>query len=241
MKVWLANWSLRLLSLFLAFVLWFVVSGPRREPVSERAFAAPLSLLRMPRNLVITTPVPDTVSVRLRGRVSDLRAVSSQNLEVPLDLAAAQPGNATVTLLPRAINVQPQIEVMSIDPNQLHFRIEQIRQKVVPIRPFLVGEPPGGYAIGDVTMSPDHALVSGPASQIRNISEVATERIIMTGRTETFVQNVAVVSDSALIRIIDPLTAEVTVPLTAEIGPAEPSTKGTTTIGEKKSKKKKTP
>lgn len=239
MKGWLATWALRLLSLFLALVFWFVVSGPRREPVSERAFAAPLSLLRMPRDLVITTAVPDTVSVRLRGRVSDLRAVSSQNLEVPLDLSAAQPGDATVTLLQRAINVPPEIEVISIEPNQLHFRIEQIRQKVVPIRPFLVGEPPAGYAIGDVTLVPDHALISGPASQIRKISEVATERIIMTGRTEAFAQNVAVVSDSALIRIIDPLTVEVNVPVTPE--PAEPAVTATTDTEEKKTRKKPSP
>ena len=33
-------------SLFLAFTVWFVVSAPRREPVSERAFAAPVSLVR---------------------------------------------------------------------------------------------------------------------------------------------------------------------------------------------------
>ena len=62
--------------------MWFVVSAPRRESVSERAFAVPLSLVGMPRDLAITTPVPDTVSVRLRGRNSDLRALSSQESDV---------------------------------------------------------------------------------------------------------------------------------------------------------------
>jgi len=237
-KDWIARWLLRLLSLFLAFVLWWVVSAPRREPVSERAFAAPLSLLRMPRDLIITTQVPDTVSVRLRGRVSDLRAVSSQNLEVPLDLSNAQPGDATVTLLPRAINVPPDIEVMSIDPNQLRFRIEQLRQKVVPIRPFLAGPPPAGYVVGDVTMNPSYALVSGPASQIRKLTEVATDRIIMTGRTATFVQNVAVVSDSPYVRIINPQTVDATVPLTPEITPAAPAATEPAEPAEKKSKSK---
>lgn len=238
MRNWIATWLLRLLSLFLAFVLWYFVSGPRREPVSERAFAAPLSVLRMPSDLIITTPMPDTVSVRLRGRVSDLRAVSAQNLEVPLDLKSAQPGDATVTLLPRAINVPPEIEVMSIDPNQLHFRIEQLRQKVVPIRPFLAGPPPTGFVLGDVTLNPDLALVSGPASQIRKLTEVATDRIIMTGRTATFVQNVAVVSDSPYIRIINPPTVDVTVPLTPEIAPAEPAETDTTGTPDKKAPKK---
>ena len=222
MNGWLANLPLKVLSLFLAFTMWFVISAPRRESVSERAFAVPLSLVGMPRDLAITTAVPDTVSVRLRGRNSDLRALSSQNLEVPLDLKTVVPGDITITIRPQSINVPPQVEVASIDPNKVRFRVEQVRQKIVPIRAFLVGQPPAGRTVGDATLVPDHALVSGPASQIRNLSEVATERVIMTGRTETFTQNVGVVSDSSLIRIIDPLMAQVTVPLNEEIGPSQP-------------------
>jgi YbbR domain-containing protein len=230
MNGWGSNLPLKALSLFLAFTVWFVVSAPRRERMSERAFAVPLSLVGMPRDLVITTPVPDTVSVRLRGRLSELRSVSSQNLEVTLNLGWATAGEATIALGPQAINVPPDIEVISIDPSRVHFRVEQVRQKVVPIRPFLIGQPPSGYAVGDLTLAPDQALVTGPASQVRKLSEVATERIIMTGRTETFVQNVAVVSDSSLIRIVNPLTTQVTVPVTAEVGPVP----GTPMLGAKK-------
>lgn len=231
---------LKLISLALAFTVWFFVSAPRRERVSERAFAAPLALVNVPRDLVITTPVPDTVSVRLRGRVSDLRSLSSQNLEVTLNLGWAQPGEATITLTPQAINVPPQVEVVSIDPTKLRFHVERLRQKIVPIRPFLVGQPPAGYSTGDPTLTPTDALVSGPASQIQKVSEVATERIIMTGRTGAFVQDVAVVSDSPLVRVIQPLTVQVFVPVNAEIGPpaAETPTETATTSDTAGKKKK---
>jgi len=229
MRPWVSNLGLKLLSLFLAFVVWLVVSAPRRENVSERAFAAPLSLIGIPRELVITTSVPDTVNVRLRGRASDLRTLSSQNLEVTLDLRWIQPGDAQVTLRPQAINVPPNVEVVSIDPTKMRFRVEQLRQRAVPIRPFLVGEPPGGFVAGDPTVAPDQALVSGPASQVRNVSEVATERIIMTGRNGTFTQSVAVVSDTPLVRIIEPLTTQVTVPVFPEVGPTPPAETTSTT------------
>ena len=194
---------LKALSLFLAFVVWFVVSSPRRERVSERAFAAPLSLVGMRRDLVITTPVPDTVSVRLRGRASEVRSLSSQNLEVTVDLAWAQKGGeVTITLRPQAINVPPGIEVVSIDPTKVRFRVEQVRQRVVPIRPFLVGELPSGYQAGEPTLVPDHALVSGPSSLIQKISEVATERIIMTGRTGTFVQNARTLLQDKMLFVV---------------------------------------
>ncbi len=216
-----SNLGLKLVALFLAVVLWWFVSAPRREPVYERAFPAPLSIVRLPRDLVITTQLPDTVTVRLRGRASDLRSVPSQNLEVILDLNWAQPGDATITLRPQAINnVPPNAEALSIEPNKLRFRIEQLRQRVVRIRPFLVGQVPESVVAGEPTVAPDEALISGPTSQIRNTVEVATERIIMTGRSETFTQNVAVVSDSPLVRVIQPLTVAVTVPVLPKVGPA---------------------
>src|SRR5258708_21548814 len=157
--------AMRFVALFLAFVVWFVVSAPRRERVSEKAFAAPVVLIGMPRDLVITTPVPDNVNVRLRGRVTQLRSLSSQNLEVTVDLSFATPGDATITLRPQAINAPPDVEVISIDPNKLRFRVEQLRQRVVPVRPFLVGNLPAGYVAGDPTVQPEQALISGPAAQ----------------------------------------------------------------------------
>ncbi|HEV7921612.1 MAG TPA: CdaR family protein [Thermoanaerobaculia bacterium] len=222
------NLGLKLIALFLALVVWFFTSAPRREAVSERAFSAPLSFIRMPRELVITTQLPDSVNVRLRGRVSDLRSVSSQNMEVTVDLSQSQPGETTITLLPQAINVPPEVEVVSMEPNKIRFRVEQLRQRAVPIRPFLVGEPPLGYTAGEPTVAPAEALVSGPASQIRNLAEVATERIIMTGRTEAFTQSVAVVSDSPLVRVIEPVNVQVTVPVLAQVpvGPQPPTDTG---------------
>ena len=60
-----------------------------------------------------------------------------------------------------------------MEPTKLRFHVEALRQKVVPIRAFLVGEPTPGYSAGDPTLVPDHALISGPASQVRNVTEVA--------------------------------------------------------------------
>lgn len=235
------NLGLKLVALLLAAGIWFVVAAPRREPVSERRFAAPLSMVGTPREFVITTPAPETVSVRLRGRASDLRSLSSSSLEVPLDLSwIQQPGEVTITLRPQAINVPQDIEVMSIEPNKVQFRVEQLRQRTVEIRPFLIGTPPSRYVAGTPTPEPARALVSGPTSQILKMTEVGTERIIMTGRTETFLANVAVVSDSPLVRVIAPLTTQVTVPVLAEVGPNPQAPASETSGAAEKEKKDKT-
>jgi YbbR domain-containing protein len=229
------NFGLKFLALLLACAMWFVVSKPRREPVRERIVTASISVVGLPTPLVITTDIPGSVSVRVRGRVSDLKALASQNLEASVDLTAAQSGEAEITLRAHSINVPDTIEVVSIVPNKIRFKIETLRQRVVSIRPFLVGDPPSGFLIGEPTAEPQRALVSGPASQILQLSEVTTERIIMTGRTATFVQNVAVVSDSPLVRVINPVMTQVTVPVLAEVGPNPPSvTTDTTDTTERK-------
>jgi YbbR domain-containing protein len=158
------NFWLKVISLVLAFVLWLFVSASRREPVRERIFTAPLSLVSIPSNLVITTTeIPGSVAVRVRGRASDLRNLATQNMEVPVDLQWIQnAGEAEITLRPQAINVPPEVEVVSISPNKVRFRVEELRQRTVPVRPFLMGNPPAGYVIGEATADPPVVLVSGP-------------------------------------------------------------------------------
>ncbi len=223
------NIGLKIVSVLLACVVWFVVSAPKRGRVRERIVTASLSLVGVPGDLVITTDIPSSVQVRVRGPMSELRALASQSLEASADLSQiTTPGEVEITIRSQHINVPEEIEVVSIQPNKVRFRIEQVRQRAVRIRPFLVGDAPAGYIIGEAAALPDRALVSGPASQILKLDEVATERIIMTGRTATFVQNVAVVSDSPLVRVISPLTTQVTVPVLAEVGPEPPADPGAT-------------
>lgn len=227
------NLGLKLVSLVLACILWWYVSLPRREEVRERVVTASLSLVGVRPNLVITTPdIRSSVSVRVRGRKSDLRMLVSQNLEASADLKSiTRPGEVEITIRAQHINVPEDIEVVSIEPNKVRFRVEQLRQRAVPIRPYLEGTVPSGYLVGQATADPALALCSGPASQIMKLAEVTTERIIMTGRTGTFVQSVAVISESPLVRVISPLTTQVTVPVLAEVGPSPPAETAETVSG----------
>ena len=71
------NLGLKLAALVLACVVWFIVSGPRREQTRQRMVTASLSLVGLPPDLVITTDVRSSVAVRVKGRISDLRSLAS--------------------------------------------------------------------------------------------------------------------------------------------------------------------
>lgn len=209
---WNSLWP-KLLAVIASLALWFAISAERRERSIERTFDVPLALIGVPDDLIITNRVQESINVRLRGRQSQLRQISSQALEATLDLSDAREGSMTVTISPSSLNIREDIEVVSIVPPQVTFRLELRRQKGVPIRPFLMGEPPPGYRIGAILLEPAVALVSGPESMIREYTEASTERIVLTGRNQGFTVNVGVVSDRSLVRIVEPASTRVVVPI----------------------------
>lgn len=215
---------LKLFALLLAATIWIFVSAPRRERPFERSFELPLAVVGLPRDLIIVTPVPDSVNVRLRARLSTLRSLSSQSMEVTLDLSDARAGETTMLIRTQSITLPPEVEAVTVNPPRVSFRIEPRRQKVVPIRPFFVGQLPSGYQLGAVAIVPPDALVSGPASLVREITEVATDRIILSGRSGPFRMSASVVSDSPLVRVVEPVSAQVSVDVTPDVVPVTTET-----------------
>lgn len=211
MKRLFENFGLKVLALCLAALVWGSVSASRREKLIERTYDVPLAIVNLQSEQIVTKGLQPSISVRLRGPLSTLRSLSSQNLEATVDLANAPTGDVSVFIRPQALNVPEGCELVSITPAKLTLTIEPRRQKAVTIRPFLLGDPPDGFSILNVTIEPESALVSGPASAVRDITEVATERIILSGRTDNFALNVALVSERPLVRIVEPQNVRVTV------------------------------
>lgn len=207
----LADPGMKLLALFIALVFWTVQSAPRRERPVERPFEVQLSLMGIPRDLIVTTTVQDRVNVWLRGRPSVLQSLSSSNLEATIDLTGNRAGPLSLPIRPETLNLPQDVEVVTMDPSVLSLTLEPRRQGTVPIRIFTVGELPPGYTLGEVTVVPDRAELTGPASFIKNVDEVATERVILSGRLQSFQSTVGLVSDHPLVRITQPATVVVTV------------------------------
>jgi YbbR domain-containing protein len=216
--------GLKVVALLAAVAIWFGVTSERREQTFERSYEVPLALVGVPRDVIVMEPVQETISVRLRGPLKALRSLSSQNLEIALDMRDAKPGTLRALIRPQALNVPPNVEVLSLEPASVSFRIEPRRNKNVAIRPFFVGALPEGleYPADSVRVEPPSALVSGPASAIKQIDEVFTDRIVLSGRTQSFRQGVGVVSDVPSVRVLEPLSAVVTVEIVP--APAEPQT-----------------
>ena len=142
-----------LVALIAACLLWYAVAAQRSENISVRGVKADLTLVNIPRDLVLTSSVPDTVSLQIRGPLS--RSIDSRNPpEVLLDLSEARPGVNSYPINESDIPLPPDVDVVSVDPPAITLELERLETRLVPVRPVIEGEPAFGFVQNDVLAAP---------------------------------------------------------------------------------------
>ena len=169
-----------LVALVAAFLLWYALAAQRSESISVRGVKARLTLVNIPRNLVLTSSVPDTVSLQLRGPLT--RTLDSSNPpEVLLDLSDARPGLNSYPINASDILLPAEVDVVSADPPAITLELERQAARLVPIRPLIDGEPAPGFVLGEVRVVPKEYTVEGPESLILTLNSVETSPVSIEG------------------------------------------------------------
>src|SRR5215813_2324437 len=99
-KLFVQDWSLKLLSLAITFVLWLVVTG-QNEPVTTHV-SVQLNFVR-PQSLEISNDPPKTVDVTLTGSRSKLDNLSELDLVAPIDLTDQRSGEHLIRFADKAM------------------------------------------------------------------------------------------------------------------------------------------
>jgi YbbR domain-containing protein len=90
-------------------------------------------------------------------------------------------------------------------------RLEKIGRRRLPVRARVIGEPAAGMTIGEITVEPSVALLSGPRLQLAALPAVITEPVNVDGAEAAVDTLVALRSPNPLMTVIEPLTVRVTV------------------------------
>jgi len=65
-------------------------------------------------------------------------------------------------------------------------------EREVPITPRFEGQPPAGFEVIDWHVTPETVKIAGADSQVSDITEVSTESVRLSDRTEFFAETVAI-------------------------------------------------
>ena len=180
------NFGTKLLALAIACVAWYLLTGERRERISERSYRIPLSIVNIPRGTLIVSPLPDAVDVRVRGAFTPLRQLDPGKLEAVIDLLDAKPGEKRYLLQDDDINVPKDVEVISISPPEIRIMLDALADKTLPIAADIVGEPAAGSRVEDVSVEPRQARIVGPEKTLARLAQIRTEPVSLEGRDATF-------------------------------------------------------
>lgn len=190
--------ALRLTSLLLAVVLWFVIAG---KQTAERGLSAPVELRNVPRDLELTGDAVNEVDVRVRASPGLINSLDAGKVLATIDLAGAEEGERIVQLTPDRVQVPHGFRVVKITPSLLTLNLERTLRKTIPVRPRVIGRPAPGFEVGAVASDPAEVRVAGPRSRVQEIESAFTEPISVAGATDSVSEQLNVGLEDPLLRL----------------------------------------
>ena len=203
-RIFVEDWSLKLLSLAIAIILWLLVTG-QNQPVTAHVNVQ-LNFIR-PQSLEISNDPPRTVDVMLTGSRNKLDDLTSLDLVATVDISDQRAGERVLRLADKAKITLPQgIKVDGFQPSAIPIRLEEIVDRQVPIEPKLEGKPDDGFEVYSVYPNKGSVAVRGPESRVNALQKVATESIWLAGHKETFTaSNVALDVPDPKVDLLEPM------------------------------------
>ena len=201
------NLALKAASLLLAVLLWFAIAA---EKTSEMGVTVPVELQNVPKDLELTGDLVNTVEVRLRASPGMIQRLGPSEVAARVDLSGVTEGERIIHLTSDAIRVPFGINVVKINPAIITLNFERRLQKVVPVRPRLLGRPAKGYEVAEITCEPPELRITGPKSRVQEVESVYTEPISVEGASASVTDSVSVGVEDPVLRIQDQSRVKVT-------------------------------
>jgi hypothetical protein len=156
-EIILENWKLKLLSVALATMLWFVVylMGETKKEIS-----VPVSIVNLNKSYVIMKMDIEKVDITLTGRVSVLKDIKESDVRVSLNISNIQEGENIFNISKSNVQIPRGVQIGDIRPSSTKIDIDRIIEKKVKTVVKLGRQWIGEYEVK--SWSPDYVMVEGP-------------------------------------------------------------------------------
>lgn len=210
------NLSSMALALALAILIW-VVAVNEENPTEEKVFlqAIPIEIVGQPAGMIRIGPVATAASVTIRAPRATWAKLTAEEIHVTADLGGLPAGEHDVPL--QVTIDEPLARFIAVSPREARINLEQSSARPVKIRAATTGEVAVGYRARLPKLSAGEALVSGPASQVDQVSELLAPLNIAGARggidLEIPLQPVDAQGKPVAGVTLDPTTVKVSVPV----------------------------
>ncbi|GEM_PF-3063098 len=167
------NWQLKLLSLFLAILLWLFAVF--EKPV-DTTIVVPLTYQNIPKRMILVGNPPDRILVEIKGPRALITSIKKSG-SYRINLGNLRPGTTAIKIDPSKIHLPPGIEITKITPSIIEITIDRIASRVLPVRVRTKGLLPPGLELKKITVEPSKIKLTGAASQLNSLRAIYTEFI----------------------------------------------------------------
>lgn len=203
-KIFLEDWALKLLALVITFALWLSVTGLSTK--ATRSLVVPLNS-SISNDAIITNTLRQDVEIVLRGDKRKLDQINQNDISASLDLSAVKPGDWVIQLSPDTVWVNSLAQGVTLDevrPSNMAVKLEAVAEKDIAVKAETNGSIATGYEIYSTTVLPPLTRVRGPESIVKTLDHAQTERIDVTGKTESFTaRQIAVTSPNQKAAVLN--------------------------------------
>ncbi|ADD03157.1 YbbR family protein [Thermoanaerobacter italicus Ab9] len=169
------DFTIKLLSLVLAFLLWLYVMGEENPEIPYDINNVPVKLINSDilekKGLIVLDEKNYTVNVKIKGRRSDVLNIAAQNISAFADLSRVNSKGTNV--IPVTVEGLPRnVSLVSINPPEIKVEIDKIEKTQMPVAVKIIGNVMEGYAMQSAVPTPGEVLVIGPESKVNLIKNV---------------------------------------------------------------------
>lgn len=191
------NFILKALSLVLALSIW---AWLQTEQVVDRPARATVTYT-FPDGLTPVDEVARTLVVMVRGPQGRVRALDGQQLGMSVDLSEESTGKTSVDFSELSVTGLPDgLEVVQFSPPGAELQLDKEMTRIVRVRAAVIGEPAEGWKRGVFSVSPATIEIVGPQSKVRNIAEVSTDIVDVSGARKHVERKVPLAIDHRTVR-----------------------------------------
>ncbi|MBC2840762.1 CdaR family protein [Robiginitalea sp. SC105] len=174
-----------LLFLLCSFLAWLII---RLAQTYNHTLAFRMEYQQVPDSLVLLSPPPADLRVRVRASGFQLMRYQISPKKVAIDLGASQHKGRRYFIVPDVYRRQvanqlgDDISLLEVAEDTIFLDFQKLRSRTVPVRPALRIELASNYAIdGPILADPPSVHLLGPPGEIDTIRALETESLLLTG------------------------------------------------------------
>lgn len=182
--------------LFLSTAFWLSMT---LDEMYEKEIPVPIRLVNVPKNIIITTNMPDTVIVTVRDKGFAFIGYFTGEPFRPINLnfstyANESAGKGSVPLADVQNILYQRLatssRITALKPDQLKFYFNFGQSKTLPVRANGIMTPAKNYYLARVSFWPEKVTVYAQQSKLDSLRYIMTEKLNLTNFTDTLIRQV---------------------------------------------------